>query len=140
MGLEEEVKTDHTHWQKLISLPTRHEPFIVIQFAPRHLGLRLAAGTSDGYLFFFQPESLMNLSNWHAMYKTAICATGISCLVWNLHAFDLPTVAIGCFDAEDGVPKPLLEETKESNLEKTNLFIIFVEEDDKWQMFKPNEN
>ena len=42
----------------------------------------------------------MNLSNWKTTAELEVCLNGISCLDWNTHAFDKPTIAIGCYDSE----------------------------------------
>jgi nucleoporin SEH1 len=99
-------------YSRIVSLPTSHDKITQIKFAPKHQGLKLAAGTFDGYFLLYQPESLMNLSNWKLIFETNVCITGVSCLSWNNHAFDAPSIAIGCYDKDedDGYKPPLLEQ------------------------------
>ena len=57
-------------YSRLCQQPTQREAIICIKFAPKHLGLRLAAGTADGYFLLYQPKSLMNLANWSLVFST----------------------------------------------------------------------
>ena len=66
---------------------------------------------------------MTNLMNWNLVYEKSICPNGIRCLEWNKNAFDIPCLAIGCVDNENGFFKSILNQ----NLASTNLFRIFIE-------------
>ncbi|CAG0914953.1 unnamed protein product [Notodromas monacha] len=65
----EEIRTDHleassSHWVKRTNLVDSRTEVTDIKFAPRHLGLQLAAASADGFVRVYDAPDIMNLAQW----------------------------------------------------------------------------
>merc|ERR1712146_550068 len=52
------------NWVKKADLKDTQESVNKIEFAPRHLGLKLASCSSDGYVRIYEAVDIMNLLHW----------------------------------------------------------------------------
>ncbi|VDK32101.1 unnamed protein product [Taenia asiatica] len=65
-----------------------------LMFAPRFLGLQLAAISTDGVLLVYEAQDVMNLCQWTVQCDFATNMTG-SCLAWSQSRLDPPLIAVG---------------------------------------------
>jgi len=66
-----------------------------IKFAPRHLGLKLATGSSDGVVRIYEAADVTNLSLW-SMEEFESQRGGVTCISWNPSPVDSrPMIAVG---------------------------------------------
>ena len=86
-------------WVAKASLTEARRAVTKVEFAPRHLGLKLAVGSADGYVRIYEAVDIMNLAQW------PLAATlqpfqdgnklGCSCLSWCTGRFEPPTLVVG---------------------------------------------
>eukprot|EP00501_MAST-03F_sp_TOSAG23-6_P000593 GSMAST32.ASY1.ANO1.614.1 assembled CDS len=75
-------------WKQKAQLVDSKESVNTIEFAPRHLGLKLATGSSDGYVRVYEAGDVLNLSHWQlqdnsgASNHTSSTSGGVTCLSW----------------------------------------------------------
>ena len=62
--LWDEQSKSNNSWVKKAELRDTQASVNKIEFAPRHLGLKLAAGSSDGYIRIYEAVDIMNLLHW----------------------------------------------------------------------------
>uniref|UniRef100_A0A5K3FLX9 WD_REPEATS_REGION domain-containing protein n=1 Tax=Mesocestoides corti TaxID=53468 RepID=A0A5K3FLX9_MESCO len=65
-----------------------------LMFAPRFLGLQLAAISTDGVLLVYEAQDVMNLCQWTVQCDFATKMAG-SCLAWSQSRLDPPLIAAG---------------------------------------------
>lgn len=53
-----------SHWKQTASLGESIKPITSIQFAPRQLGLQLAAASEDGFVRFYQSNRPLDANKW----------------------------------------------------------------------------
>ncbi|KAK2708639.1 hypothetical protein QYM36_014291 [Artemia franciscana] len=106
---EEEKDTDSqgeqkSHWIKRNSLVDARLSVTDVKFAPKHLGLMLAACSADGYVRLYEAQDVMNLGQFivHSEFHIKMSC---SCISWNpcLARNFPPTLAIGS-DSDGTVP------------------------------------
>ena len=66
---EEQENVDRTgrvvsRWHKRAQLGDALDSVNDVRFAPRHLGLKVAAGSSDGLVRVYEAVDVMNLAHW----------------------------------------------------------------------------
>eukprot|EP01094_Clydonella_sp_ATCC50884_P016885 TRINITY_DN2858_c0_g1_i19.p1 TRINITY_DN2858_c0_g1~~TRINITY_DN2858_c0_g1_i19.p1 ORF type:complete len:326 (-),score=83.21 TRINITY_DN2858_c0_g1_i19:643-1620(-) len=67
-----------------------------VQFSPRHLGLRFAACSHDGFVRVYEAVDVLNLSNWSLTDEfEAGKAKMLSCLSWDCSTGCAPSMVIG---------------------------------------------
>lgn len=70
-----------------------------IKFAPRHLGLKIAAGSADGCVRIYEAIDVMNLNHWPMQELFEADASGgrggVTCLSWNTGRFEDPSLVVG---------------------------------------------
>jgi nucleoporin SEH1 len=69
-----------------------------IDFAPRHLGLKLATGSADGNVRIYEAIDIMNLNHWPLQEVFEVApgtGAGVTCLCWNKSGFDSPMLVVG---------------------------------------------
>ncbi|ETV80902.1 hypothetical protein H257_06353 [Aphanomyces astaci] len=82
-------------WTLQAQLTDSRESVHDVKFAPRHLGLRLATASADGYIRMYEAANPMNLSEWTLPENFLADAEGATCLSWNSSRFDIPMLLVG---------------------------------------------
>ncbi|KAF0741052.1 nucleoporin-like protein [Aphanomyces euteiches] len=82
-------------WTLQATLTDSRESVHDVKFAPRHLGLRLATASADGYIRMYEAANPMNLSEWTLPENFLADVDGATCLSWNSSRFDIPTILVG---------------------------------------------
>jgi len=70
-----------------------------IKFAPRHVGLKLATCSADGFVRIYEAIDVMNLAHWPLIDEFEACKTGTNCISWNPSPYSRPTLAVGSNEA-----------------------------------------
>lgn len=71
-------------WKKRATLVDSRDSVQDIKFAPYHLGLKIAAGSSDGFVRIYEAIDLANLEQWPPMEEfEAHKEKGVTCLSWS---------------------------------------------------------
>jgi len=98
---EEEDTEGNSKWTKRATLVDSRDSVQDIKFAPRHLGLKLATCSSDGFVRIYEAIDVTNLSHWSLMEEfESQQKGGITCLSWNPSSLDSkPLIAVGSNDA-----------------------------------------
>jgi nucleoporin SEH1 len=97
----QEPKGSPKRWSEKARLVDSRGSVQDIEFAPRHLGLRLASASTDGYIRIYEALDVMNVSHWTLMEEFQICPTsrevdGQFCLSWCPNRFLPPMLVVGC--------------------------------------------
>ncbi|KAI9202576.1 WD40-repeat-containing domain protein [Polychytrium aggregatum] len=89
-------------WFERAKLQDSRGAVLDIEFAPQHLGLKLAACSSDGFLRIYEAMDPVGLNNW-TMQEDIDIVSGSSrdsaalyCLSWCTSPFQPPMIAVGC--------------------------------------------
>ena len=93
------AEEEESVWQNRIRLPESKESIEDIKFAPKHIGLVVAAASADGSVRIYEAADLMRLNSWKAPYRIEVNSLGINCISWNKNPFDPPMIVIGSKDA-----------------------------------------
>jgi nucleoporin SEH1 len=93
---EEQVdgRTGGRTWKKQGRLVDSRDSVQDVQFAPRHLGLRLATCSLDGRVRIYESQDVMNLSVWPLVEEFDASRGGAHCLSWNTSPFDPPQMVV----------------------------------------------
>nr|CAH8873108.1 unnamed protein product [Trichobilharzia regenti] len=93
-------QSGNTHWIRRAYFVDPRTSVTGLQFAPRHLGLQLAAVSTDGMLRIYEALDVMNLSQWRLQFDfgTKMFA---SCLSWSQSRIDPPLIAVGSGNPND---------------------------------------
>ena len=84
-----------------------------VKFAPKHLGLLLATGSSDGTLRIYEAPDIMNLSQWNPQHEIN-CRMSCSSISWNPSSFHAPMIAVGSDDASSTESRVQIFESSEN--------------------------
>lgn len=95
-----------SRWVNKATLSDARRAVTAVEFAPRHLGLRLASGSADGVVRVYEALDTMNLNHWklEAEIEDAADAAdaasshenmGVSSLSWNSGRFEPATLVVG---------------------------------------------
>jgi len=98
---EEELDTKggKNRWSKRATLVDSRDSVQDIKFAPRHLGLRLATCSSDGFVRIYEAADVTNLATWSPMEEFESQKGGATCISWNPSPLDSrPMLAVGSSD------------------------------------------
>ncbi|EQC36043.1 hypothetical protein SDRG_06780 [Saprolegnia diclina VS20] len=90
-----QVAAQSPAWTLQAQLTDARESVHDVKFAPRHLGLRLATASADGYVRMYEASNPMNLSEWTLPEIFMADAEGATCLSWNSNRFDMPMILVG---------------------------------------------
>ena len=82
-------------WKKQGRLVDSRDSVQDIEFAPRHLGLKLATCSLDGRIRIYESQDVMNLSVWPLVEEFEAARGGAHCLSWNTSPFDSPMLCVG---------------------------------------------
>ncbi|KAJ1634628.1 WD40-repeat-containing domain protein [Pavlovales sp. CCMP2436] len=91
-------------WPRRAVLQEARDSVTDIAFAPRHLGLRLGALSTDGKLRVYEALDVMNLSTWYKMRMT--CALEVpraTAFAWGQHSAAPASLAVGFGDGRTAV-------------------------------------
>jgi nucleoporin SEH1 len=112
---EQEVvstKGSRDRWIKKATLSDSKRPINDVKFAPKHLGLKLAAAAADGFIRIYEAGDLFSLSFWQMQdpihvedvmldansgedVSGNISEHGLTCLSWCDSPFESPRLAVG---------------------------------------------
>jgi len=87
-------RTGQRTWRKQGRLVDSRDSVQDCQFAPRHLGLRLATASLDGRVRIYESNDVMNLSAWSLVEEFEAASSShqtkcnVACLTWNPSPFD----------------------------------------------------
>ena len=110
-----------SRWVQKATLSDARRPITALEFAPRHLGLRLATGSADGVVRVYEALDTMNLNHWkldgvieespesaenhHGQHSSMGCGEersggsqenmGVSSLSWCTGRFEPATLCVG---------------------------------------------
>jgi len=113
-------KVSATHWVKRTTLVDSRTSVTDVKFAPKYLGLVLAACSADGFVRIYEAPDVMNLTQWSLQYEIS-AKFSCSCIAWNptYPRHFAPIIAVGSDDAAPDTPKVLVYEFNE-NLRRWN--------------------
>ncbi|OWZ23336.1 LOW QUALITY PROTEIN: Nucleoporin [Phytophthora megakarya] len=81
--------------QRLAQLVDARDSVHDVKFAPRHLGLRLATASEDGFVRMYEEIDVINLSHWPLQEEFLADKGGVTCVSWNKSRFDVPKIVVG---------------------------------------------
>mmetsp|Transcript_11867 Transcript_11867/g.25689 ORF Transcript_11867/g.25689 Transcript_11867/m.25689 type:complete len:383 (+) Transcript_11867:208-1356(+) len=90
-----------TRWVNKAQLTDARKAVTCVQFAPRHLGLKLATGSADGIVRIYEAIDVMNLNHWpmngsiDAEVGGKGGELGVTSLSWCGGRFEPPTLVVG---------------------------------------------
>jgi hypothetical protein len=88
-----------TCWPQRALLGDARGRATAVAFAPRHAGLRLAVGSSDGHVRVYEAaDAAASLAHWELVDDCdALPAAlgGVACLAWSTSQFDAPLILVG---------------------------------------------
>lgn len=93
-------------WVDKATLSDGKRPINDVKFAPRHLGLKIAAASADGFVRIYEATDIFSLTNWTSSESFLVENTslverepnsehGLTCLSWSDCPFEIPRLAIG---------------------------------------------
>ena len=104
-------KQSGQRWQVKTTLSESTKPVHDVKFAPRHLGLKIATASADGYVRLYDAPDVFNLSMWQLELSIQVEQTpgagvnvtgssnksehGLTCLSWNVCPFEPAKIAVG---------------------------------------------
>jgi nucleoporin SEH1 len=68
------------------------------QFAPKHVGLRVATGSADGVVRIYEAIDVLNLNHWpmsQCFDADVESELGVTCLSWCSGRFEPPMLVVG---------------------------------------------
>eukprot|EP01098_Paradermamoeba_levis_P006768 TRINITY_DN2819_c0_g1_i1.p1 TRINITY_DN2819_c0_g1~~TRINITY_DN2819_c0_g1_i1.p1 ORF type:complete len:314 (+),score=56.76 TRINITY_DN2819_c0_g1_i1:76-1017(+) len=92
---EEEDNEGRKSWQLKAKLVDSRDSVNDIKFAPRHMGLRLATCSADGFIRIYEAVDVMNLAGWPLMDEFEAHKEGASCISWNPSLFGAACLVVG---------------------------------------------
>jgi len=95
---ETEDEKGNKKWIARASLVDSRESVTDIKFAPRHIGLKLATCSADGYVRIYEAIDVMNLAHWPLIDEFEAHKGGNNCLSWNPSPFDRAMLVVGSND------------------------------------------
>jgi nucleoporin SEH1 len=93
-------------WQRKVQLSESKKSVNDVKFAPRHLGLKVAAASADGTVRIYEATDVFSLNYWQLQeffqvedYSTGAQDTehGITCISWNESPFESAKIAVGTY-------------------------------------------
>jgi nucleoporin SEH1 len=86
-----------SRWTCKASLTEARRAVSSVEFAPRHWGLKLAAGSADGCVRIYEAIDIMNLAQWpvSATLESFAESTGCRSVSWSTGRFEPPTLVAG---------------------------------------------
>ncbi|KAI9098150.1 WD40-repeat-containing domain protein [Phlyctochytrium arcticum] len=98
---EHEAKSGGRRWIEKAKLTDSKGTVQDLEFAPNHLGLKLATSSSDGIVRIYEAMDVVQLSHWTLMDELEIVAgskepDGHYCLSWSPSRFQPQMIVVGC--------------------------------------------
>eukprot|EP00741_Cyanophora_paradoxa_P025395 tig00000378_g24514.t1 len=93
-----------TQWVNRASLVDSRDAVTDIKFSPRHMGLRLATCSADGFVRIYEAIDVLNLTHWPLLEEFE--SQRGACLAWNPSRYDPPTLLVGSDDPAPGSGQP----------------------------------
>jgi len=81
-------------WKKQGRLVDSRDSVADCEFAPRHLGLKLATCSLDGRVRIYESNDVMNLSVWPLTDEIEVSKSAAAALSWNSSPFDPPMLCV----------------------------------------------
>ena len=91
---EEEDSAKGKSWMLRATLVDSPLPVTHLQFAPKHLGLKLATSCEDGHVRIYEANDLVNLSMWTLSHDILLNKDGCNCISWNPSPFSPQSIAV----------------------------------------------
>lgn len=82
-------------WQKRATLVDSRDSVFDISFSPRHLGLKLATCSGDGFVRIYEAIDVINLAHWPLMEEFEAEKRGANSISWCSSPFERPMLAVG---------------------------------------------
>jgi len=87
-----------SRWHKRAQLSDARDSVNEIKFAPRHMGLKIAAGSADGHVRVYEATDATSLAHWEFSdeFEAEPSSTGgVACLAWTTSPFDTAMMVVG---------------------------------------------
>lgn len=87
-----------SRWHQRAQLSDARDSVNEIKFAPRHMGLKIAAGSADGHVRVYEATDATSLAHWdfHEEFEAEPAASGgVACLAWTTSPFDTAMMVVG---------------------------------------------
>lgn len=96
-GQQTEEGPGRVTWYPRAQLADSRKPVKDVEFAPRHLGLKIATASADGSVRIYEAIDVMSLNQWpiQDVFEVGDAEGGVNCLSWNKSRFDKPTIVLG---------------------------------------------
>jgi len=97
---EQRLSSMGGRWNQKASLNEAHKSVTCINFAPRHVGLKIATGSADGVVRVYEAIDVMNLNHWPLSHNFTACSDsdgelGVTSLSWCGGRFEPPMMVVG---------------------------------------------
>jgi len=89
--------TQKSRWTKKATLSDSKDAVRDVKFSPRHLGLKLAAASADGYVRIYEATDVFTLHYWPLQdsFEVEQEKGGLLCLSWNDATFEPQKLVVG---------------------------------------------
>jgi nucleoporin SEH1 len=92
-------------WQRKVQLSDSKKSVNDVKFAPRNLGLRIAAASADGTVRIYEATDVFSLNYWQLQESFTVedaidgqdTEHGVKCISWNESPFEPAKIAVGSF-------------------------------------------
>mmetsp|Transcript_5626 Transcript_5626/g.15957 ORF Transcript_5626/g.15957 Transcript_5626/m.15957 type:complete len:319 (+) Transcript_5626:50-1006(+) len=96
---KQDAKGD-ARWVKVVTLTESRDSVYDVKFAPRHLGLQIAACSADGFIRIYEAMDVMNLASWSLSHEFEVFkAAGLKnktvpSFDWSRNPYEPPTIVV----------------------------------------------
>jgi len=97
LTVNDSCERNQSHWVKRCSFVDNRASVTDVKFAPKHLGLLLAACSEDGVIRIYEAPDVMLLSQWSPQHMLD-CKIPLSSVAWNSSRAHPPMIAVGSDD------------------------------------------
>ncbi|KAI9139772.1 WD40-repeat-containing domain protein [Paraphysoderma sedebokerense] len=129
---DHEPKGSGKRWIERARLVDSRESIQDIEFAPNHLGFKLATCSTDGMVRIYEAMDVVNLAHWTLMEEFEVTQTtketGNFCLSWCPSRFHPPMLVIGCGGRDSNA--------RDATVKENTAKIFRVDQHNKWQPFE----
>jgi nucleoporin SEH1 len=95
---EAEDEKGNKKWISRATLVDSRDSVSDIKFAPRHVGLKLATCSADGFVRIYEAIDVMNLAHWPLIDEFEAYKGVINCISWNPSPYYKPMLVVGSND------------------------------------------
>jgi nucleoporin SEH1 len=144
------LKTEENEsvWYLKAKLIESKESIEDIKFAPKHMGLVIAAASADGIIRIYEAPDIMNLQVWRQTGEIVVNNIGINCISWNKNPFDPPMIIVGSKDSttsftnKNAMKVQQIDNVGGTTIENSNIVVnpdekylsVFVFRDSHWNL------